>query len=228
MKKRSEIEWREVAILLMLGAAAFFLWDTVVIYPLRLLVVFFHEMSHGLAAIATGGRVIEIQIVAAEGGLCITQGGSRFLILSAGYLGSMVWGGIILLLASRGRVHQGLSVVLGILLMVVTLWLVRPIGSFGFAFGLLTGAALMGAGLRLNAVGNKYLLKAIGLVSCIYVVLDIRSDILDRPEARSDAFMLSELTGVPTVVWGVAWIAIALVAGFYFLVHSSKKKPLKM
>ena len=226
MKKRSETEWREVAILLILGAAVFFLWDTVIIYPLRLLVVFFHEMSHGLAAIATGGRVIEIQIVAAEGGLCITQGGSRFLILSAGYLGSMIWGGSILLLASRGRVHQGLSVVLGILLMVVTLWLVRPIGSFGFAFGLLTGAALVGAGLRLNAAGNKYLLKAIGLVSCIYVVLDIRSDILDRPESRSDAFMLNELTGVPTVVWGVAWIAIALVAGFYLLVHSSKKKPL--
>ena len=225
MKKRSETEWREVAILLILGAAVFFLWDTVIIYPLRLLVVFFHEMSHGLAAIATGGRVIEIQIVAAEGGLCITQGGSRFLILSAGYLGSMIWGGIILLLASRGRVHQGLSVVLGILLLVVTLWIVRPIGSFGFAFGLLAGAALMGAGLRLNAAGNKYLLKGIGLVSYIYVVLDIRSDILDRPESRSDAFMLNELTGVPTVVWGVVWIAIALVAGFYFLVHSSKKKP---
>ena len=226
MKTRSETDWKEVAILLGLGAAVFFLWDTVLIYPLRLLVVFFHEMSHGLAAIATGGSVVEIRVVAAEGGLCITQGGSRFFILSAGYLGSMMWGGTILLLASRARIHQGLSVLLGIVMTAVTLWLVRPVESFGFAFGLLAGFALLAAGLRLNATGNKYMLKAIGLVSCIYVVLDIRSDILDRPGLRSDAFMLAEHTGVPTLVWGLAWIAIALVSGFYFLILSSKKKPL--
>ena len=42
-------------------------------------------------------------------------------------------------------------------------------------------------------------------------MLDIKSDILDRPELRSDARMLAELTGVPTLVWGGLWIAIALL-----------------
>ncbi|MDP7639878.1 MAG: M50 family metallopeptidase [Candidatus Hydrogenedentes bacterium] len=228
MKIRSDTDWREVAILLGLGAAVFFLWDTVLIYPLRLLVVFFHEMSHGLAAFATGGRVVEIQVVAAEGGLCITHGGNRFLTLSAGYLGSIMWGGIILVLASRARVHRGLSVVLGIIMLAVTLWLVQPIGSFGFGFGLLAGFVLIAAGFRFNAAGNKYLLKAIGLVSCAYAILDIRSDILVRPTACSDAYLLAQHTHVPALVWGLAWIATALVFGCYFLVLSSKRKPLAL
>ena len=38
-----------------------------------------------------------------EGGYCKTIGGSRFVILSAGYLGSLLWGGLILIGASRTR-----------------------------------------------------------------------------------------------------------------------------
>jgi hypothetical protein len=49
-------------------------------------------------------------------------------------------------------------------------------------------------------------------------VLDIKSDVLERPELRSDAFMLAELTGIPTVVWGFLWISAALaVSGTLWL-----------
>ena len=65
-----------------------FLWNTGVVDPLKIFVVFMHEVSHGLAALATGGSIKEIQIVAQEGGHAITAGGSRFWTLTAGYLGS--------------------------------------------------------------------------------------------------------------------------------------------
>ena len=77
------------------------LWNTLFIYPIKIFVVFMHEVSHGLAAIATGGRIVEIQINPQQGGYAITQGGSRFWTLTAGYLGSLLWGGLILLLAAR-------------------------------------------------------------------------------------------------------------------------------
>ena len=54
----------------------------------------------------------------------------------------------------------------------------------------------------------------LGLTSALYAILDIKSDILDRPHLRSDAFMLSELTGIPTVAWGAIWIAAALAVTF--------------
>jgi hypothetical protein len=57
---------------------------------------------------------------------------------------------------------------------------------------------------------NRGLLLVLGLTSSLYAILDIKSDILDRPELQSDAFMLAEYTGIPTAFWGFLWIAIAL------------------
>ena len=55
-------------------------------------------------------------------------------------------------------------------------------------------------------------MMGLGLTSVLYAILDIKSDILDRPGLESDAHMLAELTGIPTVAWGVVWIAVALIA----------------
>ena len=76
--------------LLALLAAVFALWQTPVVLPLKILVVFLHELSHGLAAVLTGGEIVELSLSAQQGGHAVTRGGSRFLILSAGYLGSLL------------------------------------------------------------------------------------------------------------------------------------------
>ena len=89
------------------------LWNTLFVYPLKIFVVFMHEVSHGLAAIATGGRIVEIQINPQQGGHALTQGGSRFWTLTAGYLGSLLWGGLILLLAARTHLDKGISILIG-------------------------------------------------------------------------------------------------------------------
>jgi hypothetical protein len=218
------VNWKVLASLVGLMVAVGLLWNTWVVYPLKILVVFFHEMSHGLVAVVTGGSVVKIQVVAQQGGLCLTIGGNRFLTLSAGYLGSLIWGGAILLLAARTRLDRGVSVVLGGILVLVSLWLVRPFASFGFLFGLGSGLVLVAAGIFLFEELNDYLLRVVGLTSCLYAVLDIKSDILDRPEVRSDAVMLAELTGIPSMVWGVLWIALAVVASLLFLLVSCKRK----
>jgi hypothetical protein len=64
------------------------------------------------------------------------------------------------------------------------------------------------------AIWNRRVLLTLGLTSCLYAILDIKSDVLERPELRSDARMLAEVTGVPTVFWGFAWIGIALFISF--------------
>ncbi|MBI1928751.1 M50 family metallopeptidase, partial [Candidatus Poribacteria bacterium] len=79
------------------------------------------------------------------------------------------------------------------------------------------GGALIVVGRFLSESINDWLLRTIGLTSCLYAVLDIKSDILDRAYLRSDARMLAELTYIPTVVWGVLWITIALVGALFFL-----------
>jgi hypothetical protein len=218
------VDWKQVAALSALSLLVLLLWDTRVVYPLKVLVVFFHEMSHGLAALLTGGSVDHIEVVEQIGGVTWTRGGNRFTILTAGYLGSLTWGGLILMYAARTRWSKGGAIALGALLIGVSLWLVRPFGSFGFGFGMATGLALAASGIWLSIDVNELVLRVVGLSSCLYAVYDIKSDILDRPEVRSDARMLSEATGVPTLVWGSIWILVALGASFVFLMWACKRR----
>lgn len=221
-RARSTIDGRLLAVLIGMLVLVSLLWNTWFIYPLRLLVVFFHELSHGLAAVVTGGRIVQIQLMAQEGGICITQGGARLLILSAGYLGSLLWGGVILLIAARTRRDREVCIALGTLLLLVALIWVRPVLSFGFGFALIIALLLIAAGWKLSEGVCDFVLKLIGLTSILYVPLDIASDTLARSYLPSDARMLAELTGVPTVIWGGLWILLALIAGVYFLVLAAR------
>ncbi|HEX9887319.1 MAG TPA: M50 family metallopeptidase [Longimicrobiales bacterium] len=209
------------------GFAAYFgalwlLWGTPVVYPLKIFVVLLHETSHALALWATGGTVERITLNAAQGGATYGYGGSAFITLSAGYLGSLLWGVVLALSANTRRVRANLVVgLLGGLVAGLTLLYVRSV--FGVGFGVLFAVALVGVAARLPLVWNRGVLTVLGMTSCLYAILDIKSDVLDRPELRSDAAMLAELTGVPTLAWGTLWIAVALVVCF-FLARALWKK----
>jgi hypothetical protein len=204
------------------GGALWLFWDTPVLYPLQMFVVFLHEISHGIASLATGGTIQKIILSPAMGGACYCPGGHAFLTLSAGYLGSLLWGALILEAAHRsgrhaGRVVQGM----GGLVILITLAFIR--GAFGLFFGILFGATLVLAARHLPVGWNRGLLTATGLTSTLYAILDIKSDILDRPHLPSDAHMLAQLTGVPTVAWGVLWISIALAVSILLFLRSFER-----
>ena len=209
--RKRKLDWKTIALLVGIFVVVALLWDTVVVWPLRVLVVFFHEASHGLAAIATGGSIDSLRIMPDESGLATTRGGSAFVVYSAGYLGSLVFGAIVLLVAARTRLDRIAAAALGALLALLTILFV-PFGNpFGFAFGLVAAALLLAIAKWLPEAVSDVALKVIGVTSCGYAVLDIYSDVIARPELKSDAAMLGDATGVPTMVWGVLWIAIAVV-----------------
>lgn len=188
--------------------ALWFLWDTQVIYPVKIFVVLLHELGHAAAALATGGAVERIELSPDQGGVTLVRGGNSFAMLSAGYLGSLLWGVLLCRLAGWRRLRAGLGIgILGAAVLGVTLGLVR--NDFGLVFGLAFGVVLIVLGRMAPEAISRGVLLSLGLVSALYAILDIKSDVLDRPEARSDAYFLSELTGVPAVAWGVLWIAVA-------------------
>jgi hypothetical protein len=221
-RNTTRLEWKQLLALVALMVPLTLLWSTWVVWPLKILVVFFHELSHGLAAILTGGSIDHIEVVKEQGGLCLTRGGNCFLTLSAGYLGSLVWGGLALLLSSRTRRDRIVTVAMsGLILLATVIW-VRPIVSFGFGFHLLAGLAILLIGSLLPASVNDIFLKVFGLASCLYAIPDIWSDIMARSYQRSDARMLAEMTHVPTVIWGGFWIIMALALTALFLARSSR------
>lgn len=210
---------RYIALLLIFIAIGF-LWNTLFVYPLKIFVVFMHEVSHGLAAIATGGRILEIQINPQQGGHALTQGGSRFWTLTAGYLGSLLWGGVILLLAARTRFDKAISILIGFGMVAISIGFGES--TFTYLFGIGFGVALIAIGFYLPEAVNDWILRIIGVTSCLYAILDIKSDVLDRSNLRSDARMLSEVTGIATEIWGAVWILIAIALTIWFLYLSGK------
>lgn len=215
------MNWKNLLLFAAMFVGVFFLWDTVVVYPVKVFVVFFHEMSHGIAAMLTGGRIAAIRVDSNLGGVTLTWGGSSFLTLSAGYLGSMLWGSVILILASRMENDRPLMAALGLIILLMTLAFVRNL--FGFTFGLLAGAAMVGIAFKAHEAVSDFLLKFLGFTSCLYVVLDIKEDLLSpsSPAVQSDATMLAQMTGIPATVWGGLWLLIAFaVLGFTIYVAS--------
>jgi hypothetical protein len=206
--------------LLLIFIAIVLLWNTVVIYPLKIFVVFMHEISHGLAGVVTGGKFGEFQVNPQQGGHAYTYGGSKFWVLTAGYLGSLIWGGIILLLAARTRFSKAVSVLIGIGMVAITIGFGSDL--FTYLFGIGFGVALILFGMFLPVIVNEWILRIIGITSCLYAILDIKSDVLDRSHLRSDARMLSEITPPSTELWGLIWIVIAIGLTFWFLYIAGK------
>ncbi|MDH5590627.1 MAG: M50 family metallopeptidase [Gemmatimonadota bacterium] len=203
-------------------AALWFFWDTPIAYPLKIFVVLLHEVSHGVVALATGGSIQAIVLNPYEGGACLCPGGNALLTLSAGYLGSLGWGVLLSAAAWSKRIRANFMVgFLGGLVVAITALYVRSL--FGILFGVAFGMSLLWISRAFSDGLNRSILLTLGMTSTLYAILDIKSDVLDRPHLRSDARMLSELTGIPTLTWGVIWISVALVVTAFVFRRAYRK-----
>jgi len=195
--------------LFVLTGLVFALWQTPVMVPLKILIVFFHEAAHAIATILTGGEVVSLSVSANQGGEVWSLGGSRFIILTSGYLGSLLIGVALLLAAARTRADRGVMGALGVTMLVLAALYIRDLFALGFTIG--TGLAMLFCARRFSARVNDMALRIIGLSSMIYVPYDIFSDTIARSGLRSDARMLAEEFGGTTVMWGALWLIISLI-----------------
>jgi hypothetical protein len=98
----------QVRTLLVAVALSVLLWfipfAEVLTYPFRLFVTFIHEGGHALAAILTGNSVHSLSVhLNGSGEVISTQGGflSNIIVSSAGYLGAMLFGALLLVAVRR-------------------------------------------------------------------------------------------------------------------------------
>jgi len=200
---------KHLVLLLSILVIIFLSWPYPILVPLKILVVFFHEASHAIATLITGGKVQELVINPQQGGHVLSLGGNRFISLSAGYLGSLVWGAVIYLLAMKTDWDRFLMAVLAIMIGAISL--VYAGNMFVIAYGLLVCFLMLLSAKFLSVDFNDVLLRLIGLTSMMYVPLDLYSDTILRSQSRSDARMLAEEFGGVTLFWGGAWLGISIV-----------------
>jgi hypothetical protein len=203
-------DWQRFGLLLGLFVIALYFWESRWLFPVKALVVFFHELGHGMAAVLTGGQIVKIELSPLLGGVCYHIGGSPTVTLPAGYLGSLAWGAFLLVASARTRLDRGISFLLGLFLITMTVIYVRSI--FGLTMGILWGVFLMILGRLGSEQVNDALLQFLGLCSMLYAVVDIKDDLIDRTIAESDASRFAEIFGGSSTVWGVVWAVISIVA----------------
>lgn len=186
-------------------------------YPFQLFGTFVHELSHGLVAMLTGGSFQRFAVNPDLSGVAWSAGGVRWLISSAGYIGSAVFGGLLVLLHTRGisarRVLLGLGIVLGVL----CLLFVRNL--FGIASGLAIAALLALAGRRLPEQWAHLGLLFLG----VQLMLDGLNSLIGlihmsaAGQALTDAGNMQRATGIPALVWSIVWMLISILILGYTL-----------
>jgi hypothetical protein len=181
---------------------------------------FFHEISHGLAALLTGGVIHNISLNFNGSGLCTTSGGMPFLISFSGYAGSALWGLLIYSVAdtqSQQRAKFIVAAIVAMLALTLLLWS-RDFPSIVILLILL----LMYSMPLLKSLwfSVKFFIQLVG----IFIMLDaIRSPLylLDGRDL-GDGASLAEQTWLPEIFWVALWFAIA-VACLYLLWTASDK-----
>ncbi len=158
---------------------AFVLWQfrplSPVVYPLRLFVTFIHELGHGTAALATGGEFRNFQVETSGAGVAYAAGGIRPLVISAGYVGTAVFGAVLLYAANRVKNPRRVAIFLGLCFVLLTLaYSGLGLSNFNLPEILITAAILGAAGYTaLTAVDERRrwmggAVAAFGLVVLIY------------------------------------------------------------
>jgi len=184
------------------------IWDTPLIIPLKLLVVFLHELSHAISTWLTGGSVNSFVVSANQSGHVISSGGNRFIILSSGYLGSLFFGLMFYRLSQRNKSLDFSLLSLAVLLVFVTVIFAGT--AYTIIFSIVAAVVLF-----LLYKYAKLWLKQLTVIifscaSIIYVPLDIWQDTIVNSGALSDARMLAQEFGGTTLLWGGLWFGISL------------------
>lgn len=210
----------EIIIILSLAIISIFLWGTFIIYPIKLFVVLLHEMSHGIFAVLTGGEIVEIHITESLGGTCVTKEGVPFIVAMAGYLGSLGFGAMLFMSAYNRKTNLWTSIILVTLLLIFAANYIQ--GSLGILLSLGFSILLIVSTKYFNKTIHSYIMKFLGIVSCLYVVIDIKEDLILSNNFDSDAQILAYLTGIPAVVWGMLWLAISIIVIIFLTTKSTK------
>lgn len=169
---------------------------------------FFHEISHGIAALITGGSIVSIDLSLNGEGHCITRGGNQFLVGFSGYAGSALWGFLIFVASdslAKNKSRIVVSLVILIIVLTIVLW-ARDIVTI-FILLSLTGMYLAIA-LRESLRLIKYFISFVG----VFVMLDaIRSPlVLFDGQSIGDGATLASKYVLPEFLWISIWVLISL------------------
>ncbi len=173
-------------------------WDHQITNYLKEFVVLIHEICHATAALFTGGVVKGISLHGNEGGETIATPssfrGSFILVVSAGYIGSSLVGGLLLRFGFQRRHTKQTMILFGLLLISISV-LYSQLGDLAYFTGILWGVGILLLGMigeRISTISLVFLGTSISLYS-LYDLSDFAERITET-DAGILAFWMAGLT----------------------------------
>jgi len=218
VKPTDRLELRTLAFALL---ASLLLWNLpfggVLLYPFKLLATWLHEMSHGLSMLMTGVGFDHVTIYRDTSGLAYgtNEAGSvgRAVIAAAGYMGTPLWGALLLVVTPNARLARWALLLLAALLIGTSLTVIDvPDGDTFGPWGIgAIGTACAAAAVAVPARWRLAIAHFVAAQSCVNSILDIR--VLLRPSqvvggkiaGASDAHNMAAATFGTTATWAV-WL----------------------
>lgn len=203
------------------------------VYPIRLFVTFIHEGSHALIAVVTGGSVQSLTIAADGSGVVYsahsgTLGG--LLTSSAGYLGTTVFGVVMLYLMRRAVSPHKILFACGAFvgLMTIVFGMLSPVFNFlslqvpfsSVLFTILAGSILTAGLLALAKFSSpkvaNFAVAFLAAQCLLNALADLKTVLfINAPlvgsNIQNDAANMATATGIPAFLWVIVWIGISLI-----------------
>lgn len=193
-------------------------------YPFRIFVTFIHEGGHALAALLTGNAVRSLTVsIDGSGEVYSVTGGlfSRMFVSSAGYLGAMAFGALLLVLIRRTVAARlmlagsavlilGLTVAFGFF---APVWNLSLPGAFTLVAGVVLPLGLFGVARYTGARVASFLVSFIAVQCILNALFDLRTVLISSAvsDAHTDAMNMASATGIHQFVWALFWVGISFV-----------------
>jgi hypothetical protein len=193
--------------------------------PLNQFATMVHEMGHAIICLFTGGHVSGMTIVAdgqGHGGLTFSQGGIPFLHIQAGYLGTAVFGCLLLYLSQFHKLSKAILVAIGSLMAMASIYFILPTllspaflqGLFSLIWAVAMASATIFAGVKLKDANANLVL----IFLAIYTAMDslrsisvVLSASLFGSTVWSDATVMEHNFILPAIFWSFLWATLSVV-----------------
>lgn len=210
-------------------------YGNLVLYPFTLLATWFHEMGHGLAAIAVGGSFMRLDLFPDASGLAryalpadASDGLRRALVAAGGPFGPAVAGALLIRLSPHVRASRTVLGALGVAMLAsVALWIRAP---FGMAMIATIGVVLVAVAAKASDRVAHFVVNLLGVQAIISTYRQIdylftHSVEIDGQLMLSDTGRMADVLLLPHWAWAVSIVVVSAALLAWSLRAAYRPRP---
>lgn len=171
--------------------------------PFKLYTTAIHEGWHALITLITGGEIVEISLENNGSGHVVSRGGLLILITSAGYIGSAITGGLLIISAKSETVSKISLFLISLIIIILNIIYIDSYASVAFLSSIAMSLILLNIIFKTSLSNNIAIF--LGTILAVDSFGDIRKIIFQIPY-KTDAGILARNLGMEFMTIPIAII----------------------